>query len=675
MQIQWVMKGSIARFGALLGPLLLAAFVLSGCAAFTQQIGNTNGGPAGSASVDSVTITPATASVAANGTVQFSAVVKGAASNKSVVWTTTSGSISASGAYTAPAASGTAQVSASSVASPVMRATATVSILANPSPTGPGSSGNQGQAPKIASLSATPSTIQAGQSSLLQWTTSDATSLDMSGVGEVTSNSVRVVPAQTTTYTLVASNATASVSKNVTVVVNQPDSIATMTVRADNPGLAISPRFMGFSHEFGWSIPQQLMGVPGQGTNPIYRQLANNLLAYGAGPLIIRMGGNSTDKSGEPTSQTVAPMAQVAKDINAKFTLGVNLGSDNAQLAVDQAKNYTANMPPGSLDAIEIGNEPDLYAQNGTRGSGYTLANYFSDFANWRGRVAPQLPSGLKLMGPSWAITGMVNNLPAFLMQEEKYLSIVSQHNYAGSACNGKTNSSNYLLQPTATTKAPHTITPGVQAAHSAGLLFRMGEMNSISCGGEIGVSDIFASALWSVDQLFEFANVGVDGVNIHTANGGGYGLFEFNLTTKNGTTTFSLVAVRPEYYGLLFFQQATANHSRLLPVTLSTTANLKAWATVDSSGVIRLALINKDQTAQGVVNVSLGGFGAGTINRLSASTYQARTGITLAGQTFDGSSDGTIQGGVVSETVNPVGGVYSVAISPVSAVLVTIRP
>jgi hypothetical protein len=199
--------------------------------------------------------------------------------------------------------------------------------------------------------------------------------------------------------------------------------------------------------------------------------------------------------------------------------------------------------------------------------------------------------------------------------------------------------------------------------------------MNSISCGGETGVSDIFASALWSIDQLFEFANVGVDGVNIHTANGGGYALFEFNSTTKNGTTTFSLESVRPEYYGLLFFQQATANHSKLLPVTLSTKANLKAWATLDSNGVVRVALVNKDQTATGVVNVALAGFGTGAITRLSASNYQATKGITLAGQTFDGSTDGTIQGGAVSETVNSVGGIYSVAIPPTSAVLLTIQP
>ena len=356
---------------------------------------------------------------------------------------------------------------------------------------------------------------------------------------------------------------------------------------------------MGFSHEIGFSIPQELMGLPGQ-TNPIYRQMVKNLVAYGNGPLVIRMGGNSSDTSGEPTSSTVGPMAQVAKDTGAKFTLGVNLGSDNVQLAIDQARNYVANMPPGSVEAIEIGNEPDLYVKNGTRPSTYSFSDYFAEFSKWRKAVLPVLPQGVKLMGPSWGSTGSLPNLPTFLGQEETSLSILSQHNYAGSACNGQTNPSNFLLQPSATTKTAHTVAPSVVLTHQAGLPFRMGEMNSISCTGETGVSNIFASALWSIDVLFEFANIGIDGVNFHTANDGAYALFTFNSKTSGGATTFSVESIRPEYYGLLLFQQATANHAKLLPVTLSTPANVKAWATLDNKGVVRVILINKDQTAEG---------------------------------------------------------------------------
>ena len=525
--------------------------------------------------------------------------------------------------------------------------------------------------PAIASLTATPASVPAGESSVLQWNVTGATSEQLSGVTALSGDSVTVTPAETTTYALTATNAGGSTMQTVTVTVEPGTQIGAAAVNTATPGTQIPATFLGFSHELSELLP--LMGPPGN-TNPIYRQLVKNLMSYGGGPLIVRIGGNSTDKTGEPTAGIVGPMEQLYQDIGAKFTLGVNLGADNVQLATDQAQAYVSGMPAGSLLAIEIGNEPDLYHENGDRPSTYTFADFFADFATWRAAILPLLPQGVKLMGPSWASTSSLSNLPAFLQQEESSLSIVSQHYYAGDQCNGKTNPPDYLLQDSAATKGAAAVASSVQLTHQDGLPFRMGEMNSIACGGETGVSDIFASALWASDTIFEFANVGVDGVNFHTGNGGGYALFVFNETTTANVTTYAVQSIRPEYYGLLFFQQATANSASLLPVTLTTMANLKAWATIDSNGTIRIALINKDESAEGTVAISLAGFGAGTITRLTAPSYQATTGITLGGQTFDGSTDGTAQGTAYGETVEASGGVYTVAIAPTSAALLTFK-
>jgi hypothetical protein len=527
-------------------------------------------------------------------------------------------------------------------------------------------------APTIQSFTASATSIMAGQSVTLTWSVTGATSLSLSGVSVVTGTSTIVTPAQTTDYSLTASNSGGSTGQSLTITVQQGTALGSATLNTASPGSQIQPSFTGFSHE--WTSPVELMGVPGN-TNPIYRQLVKNLTAFGGGPLLVRIGGNSTDKTTAPTTGIVAPMAQLYTDIGAKFTLGVNLGSDNVSLATEQAQAYVANMPTGSLEAIEIGNEPDLYAGNGDRPSTYTFADYFSDFATWRTAIFPLLPQGVGLMGPSWASTSSLSNLPTFLTQEEQYLSIVSQHYYAGTACNGNTNPPDYLLQDSAATKGATAVASSVTLTHQASLPFRIGEMNSISCGGETGVSDIFASALWATDVMFEFANAGVDGVNFHNGNGGAYALFQFNEATQGNTTTYSLESVRPEYYGLLFFQMATANTSKLVPVTLSTQANLKVWASVDSSGVVRVVLINKDEAAQGVVSITLPGYGAASITRLTAANYQATAGITLGGQTFDGSTDGTIQGTAYTESAAANNGVYSVALAPTSAALLTINP
>jgi hypothetical protein len=445
--------------------------------------------------------------------------------------------------------------------------------------------------------------------------------------------------------------------------------LASINVDTAHPGGAISPGFMGFSHE--WSVAQQMIGSP----NPIYRQLVYNLLAFGGGPFVLRIGGNSTDETTEPVAGVVDPFAQLATDMGVKFILGVNLGSGDRTLATDQARTYIQGMPAGSLQAIEIGNEPDLFHDNGHRPPNYSYADYAAEFADWRAAILPLLPAGTGLVGPSWSSAYSLRNLPAFLDQEAPYLSLVSHHWYAGTQCNGKTNPSDYLLRPEASTSGATAVRSAVQLAHQRGLPFRMGEMNSISCGGETGVSDVFASSLWALDSMFELANVGVDGVNIHTGNGGGYGLFSFDFRDSSGVPTFALASVRPAYYGLLMFQQAAPAGSQLLPVHVRAAANVKAWATRDASGTLRVLVLNKDESATGDVVVSADGTGSANLVRLQAPALEAQTGVTLAGQTFDGSPDGTLQGTPTAERVEPQSGAYTFNVPALSAALLTAAP
>jgi hypothetical protein len=82
----------------------------------------------------------------------------------------------------------------------------------------------QNQGPQIVQFSANPGTINPGQSSTLTWQVNNATNISIAPViGNVAGNgSSGVTPAQTTTYTLTASNQYATVSANVTVAVTAP---------------------------------------------------------------------------------------------------------------------------------------------------------------------------------------------------------------------------------------------------------------------------------------------------------------------------------------------------------------------------------------------------------------------------------------------------------------------
>jgi outer membrane protein OmpA-like peptidoglycan-associated protein len=77
-----------------------------------------------------------------------------------------------------------------------------------------------GALPVISSFTATPSSINAGQSSTLQWSVQNATSVSISSLGTVSASGTQSVsPAATTVYTLTATNASGSATKTATVTV------------------------------------------------------------------------------------------------------------------------------------------------------------------------------------------------------------------------------------------------------------------------------------------------------------------------------------------------------------------------------------------------------------------------------------------------------------------------
>ena len=77
------------------------------------------------------------------------------------------------------------------------------------------------QVPSITSFLATPATITAGQSSVLSWVAGNASTTSVNnGIGAISSTSVTVTPAVTTTYTLSAVNPMGTTTATATVIVN-----------------------------------------------------------------------------------------------------------------------------------------------------------------------------------------------------------------------------------------------------------------------------------------------------------------------------------------------------------------------------------------------------------------------------------------------------------------------
>ena len=194
--------------------------------------------------------------------------------------------------------------------------------------------------------------------------------------------------------------------------------------------------------------------------------------------------------------------------------------------------------------------------------------------------------------------------------------------------------------------------------------------MNAITCAGAPGVSDTFASALWVVNTLFAMAQIGVDGVNVHSWRGSAGKLFTF----ADGTSGWS-ADVRPEYYGLLFFAQAAPPGSRLLSTTESNGGPVESWALHAPDHTIRVVLINDSTTSSRHLIVSaVKGGGDASLEHLSAPSAGATTGVRLGCQSFGTETvTGTLPGPVCTVPVrrNPHG--YAVWLPAASAALLTI--
>jgi hypothetical protein len=460
-------------------------------------------------------------------------------------------------------------------------------------------------------------------------------------------------------------------------------------VSATPTGQAMASGFLGVSFEY--RALHQYTGRDPRAVDPVLLGLLSGL-APGQSP-VIRIGGDSTDGSWWPIRGQIAqggiyyPITKgwlrttqaLAADLGAKLILGINLAAGRTAIAAAEGRAFLDGIGRRYIDALEIGNEPDLYNvfpwykdRRGhiyrARGRGYGMADYTKQFTQWA-HVLPNLPlAGPATSGPSW-----MGKLAKFISAEPR-LGLVTYHRYPLRACVTDAASPGFpsipnLLSDTASAGLATPMSPFIATAHKHALPFRVAEMNSASCQGEKGVSDTFASALWALDTMFSFASVGVDGVNFHMLPGSNYELF----TVSHNSTGAWQAFVHPEYYGLLMFAQAFPPGARLLQTT-APAGPVKVWATQGGDGAVRITLINKDPAAEHDISLSVAGAAMpGSLETLQAAGVSATSGVTLGGQTFgDETTTGTLPP-LSTTPVAPVAGTYTVPLPAGSAALLTI--
>jgi len=176
-----------------------------------------------------------------------------------------------------------------------------------------------------------------------------------------------------------------------------------------NVSQIISPSFAGMGIE-----PSNLFSFTGRSNpNQLSINLLQNLAGYTGSPPHLRIGGNTADYMiwqgdldvwGMPVNPNPVGQGQLPSDMlffgpkyfqamdrfptNTPITFGLNLAYDNADYMeniVNEAQaalNYTSNV---NMFSFEIGNEPDLYLQNGFRNgtwNNFVYAQQWTDRAD-----------------------------------------------------------------------------------------------------------------------------------------------------------------------------------------------------------------------------------------------------------------------------------------------------
>lgn len=481
---------------------------------------------------------------------------------------------------------------------------------------------------------------------------------------------------------LAAAVAVVTATVAVPAVVGSAASAATppvVTIAQTTTGTSLTPGSIGLSYEASdLALPAFTSG-----------NLASYLKTLGTS--VMRIGGNTVDETFWTSSGETAPPWSIATitpaDLTAlntlakasgwKVILGVNLKHYDPARAADEAA-HAASALGSSLQAIEIGNEPDLYSQYSNN-----TAQFFTDFQAYVSAITNAAP-GIPIEGTDAATSPTGSFQSAFVSAQQGLarpdIVELTNHYYPLSDCSASDNPTIAQLLGTAVRNGETTFANAlVSQAAKLGVPAAMDEGNSVVCEGMPNVSDVFASALWSVDDQLALARQGVSGDYMHGTIlqcDTGKPLFMFYTPLCAPTAadaSAGILAAQPEYYGLATVHALGTGN--FLNVTNPIWQTVRAYAVQHAGGTMTVVLDNvTDPASNGptTLQLSLGAnFTSGSRFDLTApGGLTAKTGITLGGQSVQSN------GSLAAPTTTPVavnGSTLTVTVNAGSTAVITL--
>ncbi|KAI1076428.1 hypothetical protein F5B20DRAFT_556012 [Whalleya microplaca] len=461
----------------------------------------------------------------------------------------------------------------------------------------------------------------------------------------------------------------------------------------DGTAGAVDPSFAGFGIE-----PSNLFSFTGESEpNKLTLNLLDNLANYTGQPPHIRVGGNTQDymvfqesqnewawiKNPDQTgggqfksdSMLIGPRFFEAANrfpMGTPVTWGLNLAYDESDY-IDQiilmAKQVIARCPNLRLTSFEIGNEPDLYLQNGFRTGQWGASVYTEQWLNRAAAVYEQvlksnnLPSNFFEAAATASTIGTdfkIDDLVSFKIDgkangsEASYLSSWNQHDYyyyIGVSTYALT--LEHLMQLSTTEDQFAAWAEQVKQSQSTPYPYALREMGVVGPIGLGGITDVFGAALWTLNFLMYSASLGISSVGLHMTDNSNASAWQ--PVEMYGQQPF----VRPLYYGIAAFDQAigascTAQvaQEKIAQSPAGYDGFLRAYSVYQNEQLASVVVVNgkmanSSQTdkASVTVEVQLPTSVAGQTLHLSYLTNDgadATKGTTWNGISFEQSGDGT---------------------------------
>jgi hypothetical protein len=376
---------------------------------------------------------------------------------------------------------------------------------------------------------------------------------------------------------------------------------ATLTIDLDKKLGAIPADFTGLSYEAAQLANPSFFAAENKALIDVFRGLSTQG--------VLRIGGGTSEftiftteePTGPPPFDAVGPDTSKNVKSNTPITpkalrnlrgfldatgwralYGLNMGQGTNANAAEEAF-YVQKILGSRLIAFQLGNEPDAWRTR-YRPATYAFPDFFKEWQAMRDAVLARTPNA-KFAGPD--ISNKVPYFTSFAEEAPKIANdvvLLTAHYYAMGPAGSPGITLDKLLSPDP--KLEHDLRSFMDASRAAGLPFRMSEGSSCWNGGQPGVSDTLASALWSADAMLQFAAVGCAGVNMH---GGGNGFY----TPIAGSLAAGFTR-RPEYFGMQLAEKFSG--STLLQTTLQCSNDrVRAYAG-EKAGNLQFVVINKTE-------------------------------------------------------------------------------